>query len=89
MNRHIVLSLMIFVTLTASLAEPAAKIKNTRFIMSDDLKASALPAYGTTVCQTPHLDKLAATSMVFERPCCQGLAYSPSRPSIMRSIYPR
>ena len=56
--------------------------------MSDDLKASALPAYGDKICQTPNLDRLAATSMVFDRAYCQGLACYPSRPSMMRSIYP-
>jgi len=56
--------------------------------MSDDLKASALPAYGDKICKTPNLDRLAATSMVFDRAYCQGLACYPSRPSMMRSIYP-
>ena len=56
--------------------------------MSDDLKASALAAYGDKICQTPSLDRLAAQSMVFERAYCQGLACYPSRPSMMRSTYP-
>jgi len=56
--------------------------------MSDDLKASALPAYGDPICQTPNLDRLAAQSMVFERAYCQGLLCYPSRPSMMRSTYP-
>ena len=64
------------------------KIKNILFIMSDDLKASAVGAYGNTVCKTPNLDRLAASGMVFESAYCQGLACAPSRPSIMRSIYP-
>jgi iduronate 2-sulfatase len=59
------------------------------FIISDDLKASVLPAYGDHVCKTPNLDKLAASGMVFERAYCQGLACAPSRPSFLRSIYPR
>jgi len=64
------------------------RIKNILLIMSDDLKASALAAYGNTVCDTPNLDRLAASGMVFESAYCQGLACAPSRPSIMRSIYP-
>ena len=64
------------------------KIKNILFIMSDDLKASAMSAYGNTVCKTPHLDRLAKSGVVFERAYCQGLVCAPSRPSIMRSIYP-
>jgi iduronate 2-sulfatase len=57
--------------------------------MSDDLKASVLSAYGNSVCRTPNIDRLAASGVVFERAYCQGLACAPSRPSIMRSIYPR
>lgn len=64
-------------------------VKNILLIMSDDLKASALGAYGNPVCQTPNLDRLAASSMIFERAYCQGLACVPSRPSMLRSIYPR
>jgi len=75
--------------MAANEAEHSGEIRNILLIMSDDLKASALPAYGNTVCKTPNLDRLAATGMVFERAYCQGLACSPSRPSIMRSIYPR
>lgn len=68
---------------------PPGKIKNILFLISDDLKASVLPSYGNTVCQTPNLDRLAASGTVFERAYCQGLACHPSRPSFMRSIYPR
>lgn len=64
------------------------KIENVLFLISDDLKASVLPAYGNQVCKTPNLDRLAKTGMVFERAYCQGLACAPSRPSFMRSIYP-
>jgi iduronate 2-sulfatase len=69
-------------------SQPKGKIQNILLIMSDDLKASALPAYGDKICQTPNLDRLAAQSMVFDRAYCQGLLCYPSRPSMMRSIYP-
>ena len=59
---------------TSSAKEPAGKIKNVLLIMSDDLKASVLPAYGNTVCKTPNIDRLAKSGMVFERAYCQGLA---------------
>ena len=77
------------IAITGLAKEPAGKIKNVLLIMSDDLKASALAAYGNTVCQTPNIDRLAKTGMVFERAYCQGLACSPSRPSMLRSIYPK
>ena len=69
--------------------EPARKIENVLLIMSDDLIASVLPVYGNTICRTPNIDRLAKTGMVFERAYCQGLACSPSRPSMLRSIYPK
>ncbi|MDG2214683.1 MAG: sulfatase [Verrucomicrobiota bacterium] len=77
------------IAITGLAKEPAGKIKNVLLIMSDDLKASALAAYGNTVCQTPNIDRLAKSGMVFERAYCQGLACSPSRPSMLRSIYPK
>ncbi len=68
---------------------PSGRIKNILFIISDDLKASVLPAYGNQVCKTPNIDRLTASGMVFERAYCQGLACAPSRPSFLRSIYPK
>lgn len=65
------------------------KVENILLIMADDLKASVLPAYGSAVCKTPNLDRLAQEGMVFDLAYCQGLACAPSRPSMMRSIYPR
>ena len=74
---------------TSLASEQAGKIKNVLLIMSDDLKASVLHVYGNTVCRTPNIDRLAKSGMVFERAYCQGLACSPSRPSMLRSIYPK
>ncbi len=64
------------------------KPRNILLIMSDDLKASAVGAYGNTMCKTPNIDRLAKSGMVFERAYCQGLACAPSRPSMMTSTYP-
>jgi arylsulfatase A-like enzyme len=61
------------------------KVQNVFLIMSDELKASALAVYGNTVCKTSNVDQLAKSGMVIERAYCQGLAYSPSRPSMMPS----
>lgn len=63
------------------------KIQNVLFLISDDLKASVLGCYGDPVCRTPHLDKLAKSSMVFERAYCQGTVCGPSRTSFMHSRY--
>jgi len=80
---------MTFSATTCWSNQPPGRTKNILFIISDDLKASALPAYGNQVCKTPNLDRLAASGMVFEGAYCQGLACAPSRPSFMRSIYPK
>ncbi|MDG1356012.1 MAG: sulfatase [Opitutales bacterium] len=78
----------IFLFTSTGFAQPKGQIQNILLIMSDDLRGSALPAYGDKICQTPNLDRLAAQSMVFDRAYCQGLLCYPSRPSMMRSTYP-
>lgn len=67
------------------MAEPV--VKNVLFIVSDDLKASSIGAYGNEVCKTPNIDKLAAEGMVFRRAYCQGMWCAPSRRSFMFSRY--
>ena len=59
---------------SASRSEASGRIENVLLIISDDLKASVLPAYGDQVCRTPNIDRLAQSGMVFERAYCQGLA---------------
>lgn len=68
-------------------APSAPRVENVLFLISDDLKASALGCYGNRVCKTPHLDALAATGVVFERAYCQGTVCNPSRTSFMHSRY--
>ena len=62
-------------------------IRNVLFIISDDLKASALGCYGNRICKTPNIDRLAREGMVFEHAYCQGTACGPSRTSFMFSRY--
>lgn len=68
-------------------AERPAQVRNVLFIVSDDLKASALGCYGNTICHTPHLDALAERSLIFDRAYCQGTVCGPSRTSFMFSRY--
>jgi len=65
----------------------AGEIKNVLFLVSDDLRANALGCYGDKFCQTPHIDKLAQGSMLFERAYCQGTVCGPSRTSFMHGRY--
>ena len=60
---------------------------NVSFIMSDDLNTS-LGAYGNTVVQTPHLDKLAENGTLFTQAHCQFPLCGPSRVSIMTGLRP-
>lgn len=71
----------------SDVAAKPSKIKNILYIISDDLKASALRCYGDTICETPNIDKLASEGMVFNRAYSQGVVCAPSRPSIMFSRY--
>lgn len=43
------------------------KRPNIVLIVTDDQAPHTLKVYGNTVCQTPHLDKLAANGMTFDR----------------------
>ncbi len=60
---------------------------NVLLIVSDDLQA-CLGSYGNTVCQTPHLDRLAASAVSFDRAYCQYPVCGPSRASFMSGLYP-
>lgn len=61
---------------------------NVLFIISDDLTYNALSCYGNRVCQTPHIDAIAAKGTRFTRAYCQGTYCGPSRASFMSGYYP-
>lgn len=73
--------------IVGAFSRAATPVKNVVFIVSDDLKASVLGAYGDKVCATPNIDRLAAEGMVFDRAYCQGTICGPSRTSFMHSRY--
>ncbi|MBI1349234.1 sulfatase-like hydrolase/transferase [bacterium] len=62
--------------------------KNVLLIVSDDLTAGALSCYGNTVCQTPHIDQLAAKGTRYTRAYCNATYCGPSRASFLSGYYP-
>ncbi len=66
----------------------SAKRFNVLFIISDDLTYTALSCYGSTVCQTPNIDAIAAKGTRYTRAYCQGTYCGPSRASFMSGYYP-
>ena len=81
------LNLVLLAAPSLQAAEKPAPIKNVLFLISDDLRANTLGCYGDKFCQTPNIDKLAASGMLFERAYCQGTVCGPSRTSFMHSRY--
>lgn len=61
---------------------------NILFIISDDLTATAVGAYGNPVVKTPNIDQLAKESTVFTRAYTQYPVCGPSRASFMFGYYP-
>ena len=78
----IVLSL---VFASAALAASPAR-PNVVFILADDLGYECLGAYGGTSYKTPHLDRLAAGGMRFDRAYAQPLC-TPTRAQLMTGQY--
>ncbi|MFM2405348.1 MAG: Choline-sulfatase [Pseudomonadota bacterium] len=61
---------------------------NLLLLMVDQLTPGALPAYGNTVCRTPEIDALAATSVVFDAAYCNSPLCAPSRYVFMSGRLP-
>ena len=75
--------------LILALAAPAAAAPslNVLLIMADDLRP-AMGCYGDSMARTPHLDRLAARAVRFDRAYVQYPVCNPSRVSLLTSTRP-
>jgi arylsulfatase A-like enzyme len=67
--------------------EAASRRPNVLFIVADDLNRM-LGCYGDTLAKTPHLDRLAARGVTFERAYCTFPLCGPSRNSFLTGLHP-
>lgn len=61
---------------------------NVLFIISDDLTATAVSAYGNPAVQTPNIDRLAGEGVKYTRAYSQYPVCGPSRASMLFGYYP-
>lgn len=66
-----------------------AERPNIVFILTDDQRQDSLPIYGNTFVKTPHLDQLAAESIVFDNASITSAICTPSRASYFSGQYER
>ena len=62
---------------------------NFLFIISDQHRRDTLGCYGSRVCQTPNLDKLAKDGVLFENAFSTSVICAPSRATLITGRYPR
>ena len=78
-----------FFTLLALASTLAAASKpNVLLICVDDLKP-VIGCYGDSMVKTPHLDRLAARGMLFERAYCNQAVCAPSRNTLLTGLRPQ
>ena len=87
MRIPIVLVWALFCLVTNAILAADKQRPNVLFLMSDDLN-NMLGCYGDPLAKTPHLDRLAARGVRFERAYCTSPLCGPSRNSMLTGLYP-
>lgn len=77
---------LVFIAAGPAGAAPDRRL-NVLFIAADDLR-NDLSVYGHPLAKTPHLDRLAARGITFNRAYCQQALCNPSRASLMTGRRP-
>ncbi len=90
-NKYIILPVAVVVLIISgcrvSRAQSSKQQPNILFIAVDDLRPQ-LGCYGNETVQSPHIDKLAKSGVLFKRAYCQQAVCSPSRTSLMTGRRP-
>lgn len=69
-------------------AVPDTSKMNILFLDIEDCRADVWGCYGNSICKTPNIDRLASTSMRFDRAYCQYVCCNPSRSSFLTGLRP-
>lgn len=85
--RALLLLLMLDLHPDAAAESVPGERPNVLFIISDDLN-NAIGTYGHPIVKTPHIDRLAARGVRFDRAYCQFPLCGPSRNSFLTGLYP-
>jgi iduronate 2-sulfatase len=85
--KHALRPALLALSLWPALATAASARPNVLLICVDDLKP-AIGCYGDRLAKTPHLDRLAARGVRFERAYCNQAVCSPSRNALLTGLRP-
>lgn len=87
MMRWLALGLLGLAAAIPAVRAADARPRNVLFLIADDLN-TMLGCYGDPQARTPHIDRLAARGVRFERAYCTFPLCGPSRNSMLTGLYP-